>query len=196
MFGPTESHLLHQWWKFAEESATMRLDLLLEYCSSQDKIVFLVKLSETKVVYVRVSLDTLQITEIYNVTDNRFTDNVLQCYIAKVPLFNSIIRKIFQFERTYKVSLESIRIIHEISKVFMTDQILRMKGKRRPQIAFQHAFQSLTISHKFKVRYVLTDSALKTVLVNRLVPTGKERDPTQANNRLLQMVHYYASPRQ
>jgi hypothetical protein len=78
----------------------------------------------------------------------------------------------------------------------MLDQILRMQGKRRPQITFQHAFQSLTISQKFKVRYALTFSALKTILVNRLVPTGKERDPTQANEKLLELVHFYASPRQ
>jgi hypothetical protein len=65
MFGPTKSHLLYQWWNFAEESATIKLDFLVEYCSIQDKIVFLVKLSETRVVYVRVSLDTLTITNVY-----------------------------------------------------------------------------------------------------------------------------------
>jgi hypothetical protein len=113
-----------------------------------------------------------------------------------VPKIQEFIHHIFQFEQTYKVSLESIRIIHEISKSFMLDQILRMQEKKRPQITFQHAFQSLTISQKFKVRYVLTFSALKTFLVNCLVPTGKERDPTQANNKLLQIMHFYASPRQ
>jgi hypothetical protein len=196
MFGPTESHLLYQWWKFGEESATMKLDQLIQYCSSQDKIVFLVKLSEKRVIYVRVSLDTMTITEIYSVTDNRFTENVIRSYRQQVPLIEKFIHHIFQFEQTYEVSMESIRIIHEISKSFMLDQILRMKGKRRPQITFQHAFQSLTISQKFKVRYALTFSALKTLLVNRLVPTGKERDPTQANEKLLELVHFYASPRQ
>ena len=196
MFGPTESHLLHEWWKFAEESATLKLDFLVQYCSSQDKIVFLVKLSETKVIYVRVSRDTLTITEIYSVTDNRFTSNVIGSFRQQAPLIQKFIRNIFQFERTYKVSLESIRIFHEISKNFMMDQILKLQERTRPKIAFQHAFQSLAISKKFKVRYLLTFSALKTVLINRLVPTGKKRDPTKANNKLLQMVHIYASPSQ
>ena len=198
IFGPTESHLLHQWWKFAEESATLKLDFLVEYCSSQDKIVFLVKLSETRVIYVRVSLDTLTITEVYSVTDNRFTENIIRSNLIRqqVPQIEAFVRNIFEFERTYKVSLESVKIFYQFSQVFMKDQILRMQEKRRPQITFQHAFQSLTISQKFKVRHLLSCSALKTFLVNRLVPTGKKRDPTQANEKLLQMVHYYASPRQ
>jgi hypothetical protein len=198
MFGPTESHLLYQWWKFAEESATLKLDFLIEYCSSQDKIVFLVKLSETRVIYVRVSLDTLTITEVYSVTDNRFTENVIRSNLIRqqVPQIEAFIRKIFRFERIYKVSLESIRFFNHVSRIFMQDQILRMKEKRRSQITFQHAFQSLTISQKFKVRHLLSCSSLKTFLVNRLVPTGKERDPSRANNKLLELVHFYASPRQ
>jgi hypothetical protein len=196
MFGPTESHLLYQWWKFAEESSTMKLDLLVQYCSSQDKIVFLVKLSDTKVIYVRVSLDTLTIIEIYSVTDNRFTDNVIQSYREQVPLIQKFIHKIFKFERTYKVPRESFQIFYQVSQYFMKDQILRMQEKMRSQITFQHAFQSLTISQKFKVRHLLSCNALKNFLVNRLVPTGKERDPTQANNRLLELVHFYASSRQ
>lgn len=195
MFGPTESHLLHEWWKFAEESSTMKLDHLVQYCSSQDKIVFLVKLSETKVIYVRVSLDTLTITEVYSVTDNRLTSNVIGNYRQQVPLIQKFIRKIFQFERTYKVPRESFQIFHQVSRIIMQDQILRMQEKMRPQITFPHAFQSLTISQKFKVS-LLSCNALKTFLVNRLVPTGKERDPTRANNKLLELVHFYASPRQ
>jgi hypothetical protein len=196
MFGPTESHLLYQWWKFAEESSTMNLDLLVQYCSSQDKIVFLVKLAETRVIYVRVSLDTLTITEVYSVTDNRLTDNVIRSYRQQVPLIEKFIRKIFKLERTYKVPQESYQIFNKVSQIFMKDQILKMQEKRRPQITFPHAFQSLTISHKFKVRHLLPCSALIRVLINRLVPTGKERDPTQANEKLLQMVHYYASQMQ
>jgi hypothetical protein len=195
MFGPTESHLLYRWWKFAEESAIMKLDHLVQYCSSQDKIVFLVKLSETKVIYVRVSLDTLTITEVYSVTDNRLTSNVIGNYRQQVPLIQKFIRKIFQFERTYKVPRESFQIFHQVSRIIMQDQILRMQEKMRPQITFPHAFQSLTISQKFKVS-LLSCNALKTFLVNRLVPTGKERDPTRANNKLLELVHFYASPRQ
>ena len=195
MFGPTESHLLHQWWKFAEESATMRLDILIEYCSSQDKIVFLVKLSETKAIYVRVSLYTLTITEAYNVTDNRFTDNVLQCYITSVPYIQRFIRSIFHFESTLKVSHESVEIFHQISQKFMWDQILKMQGRRRSPMIFEHAFQNHSISQKFKVKYLIMLSALKTKMVNRLVPTDRKGDPGQRNKKLLEMVHYYASPR-
>ena len=196
MFGPTESHLLYQWWKFAEESATMRLDFLVEYCSSQDKIVLLVKLSETKAVYVRVSLDTLTIIGLYNVTDNRLTDNLLQCYIARVPFFNRVIRNIFEFERTYRVSMESIRIFNQISRAFMQNQILQMQQRTRVPLMLQHAIYSITTSQKFKVIHLLTCSALKTMMINRLVPTGQEHDPEKSNNKLLQMMQYYASPRQ
>jgi hypothetical protein len=198
MFGPTESHLLYQWWKFAEESATMKLDQLIQYCSSQDKIVFLVKLSETRVIYVRVSLDTLQITEIYSVTDNRFTENVIESASLRphVPKIQEFIHRIFGFERTYRLSQESIGIFNTISREFMQNQILQMQQRTRVPLMLQHAIYSITTSQKFKVRYLFTGSALKTMLINRLVPTGKDRDPTQANNRLLQMVHYYASPRQ
>ena len=198
MFGPTESHLLYQWWKFAEESTTMRLDFLVEYCSSQDKIVFLVKLSETRVVYVRVSLNTLTITEAYSVTDNRFTENVIRSNVVKqqLPRIEAFIRKIFGFERTYKVPRESFQIFHQVTQNFMKDQILKMQEKMRPQITFPIAFQSLTISQKFKVRQLLSCNALKNLLVNRLVPTGKKRDPTQANNKLFELVHFYASSRQ
>jgi hypothetical protein len=195
MFGPTESHLLHEWWKFAEESSTMKLDHLVQYCSSQDKIIFLVKLSETKVIYVRVSLDTLTITEVYSVTDNRLTDNVIGSYRQQVPLIQKFIRDIFQFERIYKVSRESFQIFLKVSQIFLKDQILRMQEKRRPQITFPHDFQSLAISQKFKVRHLLSCNALKNFLVNRLVPTGKKRDPTKANEKLFELVHYYASPR-
>ena len=192
MFGPTESHLLNKWWKFAEESATMRLDFLVKYCSSQDKIVFLVKLSETKVVYVRVSLDTLTITGLYNVTDNRLTDNLLQSYIARVPFFNRVISDIFRFERTYKVSQESIRIFNTLSRAFMQNQILQMQQRTRVQLMFPHSFQTLTTSQKFKVRHLITKCALKNMLIDRLVPTGQKRDPRQANDKLCQMVHFYA----
>ena len=78
----------------------------------------------------------------------------------------------------------------------MRDQILKMQEKRRPKITFPHAFQSLAILQKFKMRYLLSCNAFKHFLVNRLVPTGKKRDPTQANEKLLEMVHYYASIRQ
>jgi hypothetical protein len=192
MFGPTESHLLHQWWKFAEESATMRLNFLVDYCSSQDKIVFLVKLSETKAIYVRVLLNTLTITDVYNVTDNRFTDNVMQCYITSIPNIQKFIRNIFQFESTYKVSQESIGIFNMLSRTFMQNQILQMQQRTRFPLIFQHAFQTLTISQKFKVRHLLTRCSLKNMLIDRLVPTGKKRDPSQANNKLLQMLHFYA----
>jgi hypothetical protein len=194
IFGPTESHLLHKWWKFAEESATMQSDILLQYCSSQDNVVFLVKLSETKVVYVRVSFATLTITEVYNVTDNRLTDNLFQNYHAQIPFINRVIHDIFRFERTYTVSMQSVRIFHDISKVFMQDQILRMHQQTRARMMFQHAFQSLTISQKFKVRYLLTCGALKNTLINRLVPTGTKRDPSQVNNKLSQMVQFYTAP--
>lgn len=192
MFGPTESHLLHQWWKFAEESATMRLDWLVEYCSSQDKIVFLVKLSETKVVYVRVSLDTLTIQEIYSVTDNRLTNNVIGSYRQQVHHIQNFIRGIFQFERTYNVSPESIRIFNTLSRAFMQNQILQMQQRTRVPLMLQHAIYSITTSQKFKVRHLLTKCALKNMLVDRLVPTGQTRDPKQANNKLLQLVHFYA----
>ena len=195
MFGPTESHLLHQWWKFGEESATIRLDFLIEYCSSQDKIVFLVKLSETKSIYVRMLLNTLTITEAYNVTDNRFTDNVLQCYITSVPYIQRFIRSIFHFERNFRVSHESVKIFHQLSQEFMWDQIFKMQGRRRMPMIFEHAFQNLSISQKFKVKYLIMFSALKTKMVNRLVPTDRKGDPGQRNKKLLEMVHYYASPR-
>ena len=195
MFGPTESHLLYEWWKFGEESVTMRLDFLLEYCSSQDKIVFLVKLSETKAIYVRVSLDNLTITEVYNVTDNRFTENVKQSNLISVPHIQKFIRKIFQFESMYRISHESIQIFHQLSQAFMRDQILKMQGRRRTPMIFEHAFQSITISQKFKVRYLLLLSSLKSKMINRLVPTGKKADPGQRNNKLLEMVHFYASSR-
>ena len=119
-----------------------------------------------------------------------------QHLVLNHQLIQRFIRKIFQFERTYQVSRESSQIFHQVSQVFMRDQILRMQEKKRPQITFPHDFQSLAISQKFKVRHLITSSALKTFLVNRLVPTGKERDPTQANNRLLELVHFYASSRQ
>jgi len=196
MFGPTESHLLYQWWKFAEESETMRLNFLVEYCSSQDKIVFLVKLSETKVIYVRVSLDNLEITEIYSVTDNRFTDNIIRSYSQQIPFIQKVINTIFEFESTYSVSKESIRIFNTLSRAFMQNQILQMKQRTRVPLMLQHAIYSITTSQKFKVRHLLTYSALKTMLVNRLVPTGKERDLTQANDKLLEMVLFYASPKQ
>jgi hypothetical protein len=192
MFGPTESHLLHQWWKFAEESATMRLKSLGGYCSSRENIIFLVKLSETKVVYVRVSLDTLTITEIYSVTDNRLTENVIGRYRAQVQLIQNFIHGIFQFEDTYRVSQEFIRIFNTLSRTFMQNQILQMQQRTRFPLMFQHAFQTLTISQKFKVRHLLTKCALKNMLIDRLVPTGKKRDPSQANNKLLQMLHFYA----
>ena len=195
MFGPTESHLLYEWWKFGEESETMRLNFLLQYCSSQDKIVFLVKLSETKAIYVRVLLHTLTIKEVYNVTDNRFTDNVMQSHIAYVPHIQKFIHEIFQFESTFKISYESIRIFHQISKAFLQNQILKMKGKCRSPMIFEHAFQSMTISQKFKVRYLLTCNALKTMMINRFVPTGRKVDPGQRNNKLLEMLHFYASSR-
>lgn len=194
IFGPTESHLLHQWWKFAEESATMQSDILLQYCSSQDNVVFLVKLSETKVVHVRVSIATLTVTEVYNVTDNRLTDNLLQCYIARVPFFNRVIRDIFEFEQTYRVSMESIRIFNQISHAFMQNQILQMQQRTRVPLMLQHAIYSITTSQTFKVRHLFTCNALRTMMINRLVPTGQESDPSQANNKLLQMVQYYASP--
>jgi hypothetical protein len=196
MFGPTESHLLYQWWKFAEESETMRLNFLVEYCSSQDKLVFLVKLSETKVIYVRVSLDNLEITEIYSVTDNRFTDNIIRSYSQQIPFIENVINTIFEFENTYSVSKESIRIFNTLSRVFMQNQILQMKQRTQVPLMLQHAIYSITTSQKFKVRHLLTCSALKTMLVNRLVPTGKRHDPTQANDKLLKMVHFYASPKQ
>jgi len=78
----------------------------------------------------------------------------------------------------------------------MKDQILKMQEKMQPQITFPHAFQSLTISQKFKVRHLLSCNALKNFLVHRLVPTGKKRDPSRANNKLLELVHFYASSRQ
>ena len=193
IFGPTESHLLHQWWKFAEESATMRLDFLLEYCSSQDKIVFLVKLSETKAIYVRVSLDTLTITEAYNVTDNRFSDNVLQSNITNIPYIQKFIRNIFHFERTFRVSRESVRIFHEISQVLMWNQILHMHQRIQTPMIFKY-LRSLTISQRFKVRYALF--GLKFMLIDRLVPTGRKRNPTQSNRKLHKLLHIYAAPRQ
>jgi hypothetical protein len=196
MFGPTESNLLHQWWKFAEESATMQSDILLQYCSSQDNVIFLIKLSETVVIYVRVSIDTLRVIEVYNVTDNHLSHNQFQRYSAQIPLINKVIRDIFTFERTYRISLESIRFFHGISRFFEQDQILRMHQRTRVPMTFQHSLQGLTISQKFKVRHLLTCSALKTKLVNRLVPTGQKHDPSQANNKLLQMVRFYASPTQ
>jgi hypothetical protein len=193
MFGPTDSHLLYEWWKFAEESATMKLDFLVEYCSSQDKIVFLVKLSETKAIYVRVSLDTLTITEVYNVTDNRFSDNVMQSNITNIRYIQKFIRCIFDFERTFRVSRESVRIFHEISQVFMWNQILHMHQRVQTPMIFKY-LKSLTISQRFKVRYALF--GLKFMLVDRLVPTGRKRDPTQSNRKLHKMLHIYAAPRQ
>jgi hypothetical protein len=70
-----------------------------------------------------------------------------------------------------------------------------MKGKRRSPIIFEHAFQSMTILQKFKVRYLLTCNALKTMMINRFVPTGRNVDPGQRNNKLLEMLHFYASSR-
>jgi hypothetical protein len=194
MFGPTESHLLHQWWKFAEESATMRSDILLQYCSSQDKVVFLDKLSETVVIYVRVSIATLTVTEVYNVTDNRLTDNQFQKFNEQIPFFNRVISNIFRFEENYAVSMESVKIFHAISKDFMKNQILRMHQHTRARMMFQYPLHSLTISQKFKVTYLLTYGALMAMLVDRLVPTDTKRDPSQANNKLSKMVHFYASP--
>jgi hypothetical protein len=78
----------------------------------------------------------------------------------------------------------------------MQNQILQMKQRTQVPLMLQHAIYSITISQKFKVRHGLTCSALKTILVNRLVPTGKRHDPIQANDKLLEMVLFYASPKQ
>ena len=77
----------------------------------------------------------------------------------------------------------------------MWDQILKMQGRRRSPMIFEHAFQNHSISQKFKVKYLIMLSALKTKMVNRLVPTDRKGDPGQRNKKLLEMVHYYASPR-
>jgi hypothetical protein len=196
MFGPTESHLLYQWWKFGEESETMKLVNLVQYCSRQDQIIFLVKLSETKVIYVRVSLDTFTITEVYNVTDNRFTDNVMQSNLPSVLYIQKLIRKIFQFESKCNTNFnDSVKIFQQLSQEFMQDQILKMQERRRKPLIFRHDFQSITISQNFKVRYLLLLSSLKSTIINRLVPTGKKADPGERNNRLLELMNFYASPK-
>jgi hypothetical protein len=145
---------------------------------------------------VRVSLDNLEITEIYSVTDNRFTDNIIRSYSQQIPFIQKVINTIFQFEKTFSVSRESIRIFNKLSRSFMQNQILQMKQRTQVPLMLQHAIYSITTSQKFKVRHHLTYSALKNMLVNRLVPTGKRHDPTQANDKLLEMVHFYASPKQ
>lgn len=154
------------------------------------------KLSETKVIYVRVSLDTFTITEVYNVTDNRFTDNVMLSHITSVPYIQKFIRKIFQFEsKCNTIFNDSVKIFQQLSQEFMQDQILKMQERRRKPLIFEHDFQSITISQNFKVRYLLLLSSLKSKMINRLVPTGKKADPGERNNRLLELMNFYASPK-
>jgi hypothetical protein len=188
MFGPTESHLLVEWWKFAEESFKMMLDDLVRYCSNQERIVFLAKFSKTECVYIKFSITSLTITDMYSVTDNKLTDTITHQHQSKIPFLENFIKRIYRFERKYQLSFEIQNLFIQLSK-------LQIQRKQKvAQKCIEMNFYEVPISKPFLPK-LLAKNRMMIALINRLIPTGRSLDPESRNVRLFDWVHYYASKR-